>query len=90
MNDLWFRFYHEGFNGNNLNEPLYLVREDANAIRRRKVKYRINGMKTTIYGYRLLGYPWWWAIRPISKSLLKCVIPASLMELYRKHQNRSN
>lgn len=88
--DLWFRFYHEGFKGDNLSEPLYLVREDANAIRRRKVKYRINGMKTTIYGYRLLGYPWWWAIRPISKSLLKCVIPASLMELYRKHQNRSN
>ena len=33
--DLWFRFYAQGFVGHNLSEPLYLVREDLAAIRRR-------------------------------------------------------
>lgn len=88
--DLWFRFYHEGFKGNNLREPLYLVREDENAIRRRTVKRRINGIKTTLIGFKLLNYPWWWIIRPVSESLFKCMIPASLMELYRKYQSKRN
>ena len=86
--DLWFRFYHEGFKGNNLREPLYLVREDNNAIRRRSAKVRINGIKTTLIGFRLLGYPWWWAIKPITVSLLKCVVPFRIVDLYREYQNK--
>lgn len=86
--DLWFRFYHEGFTGNNLREPLYLVREDANAIRRRKIKYRINGIKTTLYGFRLLGYPLRWAIIPITISLVKCIVPFKLIDVYRELQRR--
>ena len=86
--DLWFRFYHEGFNGNNMREPFYLVREDANAVRRRSVKVRINGIKTTVYGFRLLKYPWWWAINPIATSLVKCMIPFKAIDLYRELQRR--
>lgn len=88
--DLWFRFYHEGFRGNNLRDPLYMVREDGNAIRRRSAKVRINGIKTTIYGFRLLKYPWWWAIKPVSISLIKCLIPYRTIEVYRKLQNKSS
>lgn len=86
--DLWFRFYHEGFNGNNLREPLYLVREDANAVRRRTVRVRVNGIKTTLYGFKLLHYPWWWAIWPVTESIVKCIIPFRAIELYRNLQNR--
>ena len=32
--DLWFRFYHLGFEGKNIMDPLYLVREDLAAIKR--------------------------------------------------------
>ena len=86
--DLWFRFYHEGFSGNNLREAQYLVREDTNAIRRRTAKRRINGMKTTMIGFKLLGYPWWWTIKPISVSLFKCCIPYTIMDKYRKWQTK--
>ena len=86
--DLWFRFYALGFNGNNLRDPLYLVREDRNAVKRRKRKYRINGIRTTIKGFSLLKYPRWWLIEPISVSLMKCVIPNKFMEAYRSWQNR--
>lgn len=86
--DLWFKFYHEGFRGYNLREALYLVREDSDAVRRRSVKVRINGIKTTLIGFKLLNYPWWWTIKPVTVSLLKCAVPYRLIDLYRDFQNK--
>ena len=62
-NDLWFRFYHAGFQGNNIMEPLYLMREDIAAIKRRTVKTRLNALRTEIKGYHLLRYPKHWLIK---------------------------
>lgn len=39
---LWFKMYSKGYKGYNLQEPLYKMRDDRNAIQRRKFKYRIN------------------------------------------------
>ena len=55
--DLWFRFFSKGFQGSNLPESLYLVCEDRNAIRRRKLKYDIYATQTRKIGFRLLGFP---------------------------------
>lgn len=46
--DLWYRFYKNGFKGYNINELLYGMRDDRNAIMRRKFKYRINEFKLKI------------------------------------------
>lgn len=86
--DLWFRFFNEGFRGDNLDEPLYLVREDANAIRRRSFKVRWSTYQTTRYGYKLLKYPKWWIIRPTVSTIVKSLTPYKAMELYRKWQAR--
>lgn len=86
--DLWFRFYHHGFRGDNLLEPLYLVREDLNAIKRRTFKVRWNAFKTTRYGYKLLGYPKHWIIRPLFQMIVKSLIPAKAMLMYREYQKR--
>lgn len=40
--DLWYRLYKAGFYGRNLPEALYSMRDDRNAFRRRKLKYRVN------------------------------------------------
>lgn len=85
--DLWFRFYHAGFNGSNILEPLYLVREDLNAIKRRTFRVRWNGLKTTYKGFRLLGYPAHWYIRP-TLALVKVLVPDRLMLFYREIQKR--
>ena len=89
--DLWFKFYHEGFNGNNIHEPLYFMREDERAIRRRTNKVRWNALKTTYIGYKLLDYPKWWLIRPTFVALYKSLIPYWIIEIYRtwqaKHKN---
>lgn len=86
--DLWFRFFHAGFTGVNLDEPLYQVREDASAIRRRTRRVRWNRLQTTRIGFRLLGFPRWWIIRPFAETVVKCLIPYGLMDLYRKFQVR--
>lgn len=43
--DLWFRLYKAGYKGYNIQEALYSMRDDRNAISRRKFKYRINESK---------------------------------------------
>jgi len=85
--DLWFRFSQKGLAGGNLSEPLYLVREDIAAIKRRTVEVRWNNMRTEIIGYRRLGFPARWYAGPIVQ-FAKVLIPAKAMLLYRKWQSR--
>ena len=55
--DLWFRFYAAGFKGDNIEEPLYMVYEGRDAIKRRKLKYAFYATQTKIIGFRLLKFP---------------------------------
>lgn len=81
--DLWFRFFEKGFSGDNMQEPLYLVREDMNAVKRRTFMGRVQGFKTMIYGYKLLDYPkrWYWIP---CLEIAKGFVPAKAQYLYRR------
>jgi glycosyltransferase EpsE len=83
--DLWFRFFAAGFSGRNIAEPLYLVRENLAAVRRRTLRNRINVFWTTIRGYRRLGYPFTWYAFPVL-SLAKALVPTRAVMLYRSLQ----
>jgi glycosyltransferase EpsE len=86
--DLWFRFVAQGYVGHNLGEPLYLVREDQHAIRRRTLAVRWNTYRTTLIGFRALKYPLRWYVFP-TLSLLKSFVPARAVSMYRARQHRS-
>lgn len=86
--DLWFKFYYHGFNGYNIPKPLYYVREDKNAIRRRTFKVRWNSYKTTLIGFKLLNYPRVWLIKPFLLVFFKSAIPYGAIDFYRKIQGR--
>jgi glycosyltransferase EpsE len=83
--DLWFRFFAAGFTGHNLVEPLYFVREDLAAIRRRTVRNRLNVFQVTISGHSLLEYPYRWRIR-VFLELSKALVPARGAALVRVAQ----
>ena len=83
--DLWFRFLQAGYKGANLPDVLYMVRENEQAIRRRTFHTRWINFQTTVYGYRLLNYPWHWYWKPIV-GLLKCIVPTKVMLWYRRRQ----
>lgn len=56
---LWYKMYKQGFKGYNLEEPLYKMRDDRNAKRRRVNPWsRFNGMKTDIEISKGLGLKW--------------------------------
>lgn len=53
--DLFMRFYAEGYKGYNLQEALYYVREDKEARKRKKYRYRIDEAKIRWKGFCQLG-----------------------------------
>lgn len=55
--DLWIRFFAKGFQGDNLQEPLYYVREDMAASQRRNFKNASNASKTLLFGFKENNYP---------------------------------
>ena len=84
--DLWFRFFDKGFQGRNLQEPLYFVREDKNAIRRRTFRSRWERFQTAVVGFDLLGFPKRWLLEEFVVTLCKCLVPYHLIDAYRTFQ----
>lgn len=48
---LWIKMYEKGYKGMNIQEALYLMRDDRNAQKRRKFKYRMN--ESYVKGYAI-------------------------------------
>ena len=85
--DLWFKFFAAGLAGRNLPEPLYRVREDAAAIRRRTTRARLGGYVTYIKGCWALGYAPLAYIRA-TVNLLKIFIPYRVFDWHRAWTRR--
>lgn len=75
--ELWFRFFRAGFKGYNMQEALYLVREDAAAFSRRTLGVRLQAIKIRFKGYRTIGLPFYYYIFAL-KPLLGIFKPKSL------------
>nr|WP_321302569.1 glycosyltransferase [uncultured Trichococcus sp.] len=83
--DLWFRFFAAGFSGYNLQRPLYKVRENQTAFKRRSFADGLDSAKVSLYGYRLLNYPARYYIY-LLKPLISGAMPAWVMKKY--HQRK--
>lgn len=83
--DLWVRMYEKGYKGYNLTEPLYKMRDDRNAFRRRAFQYRINEAKVSAVAVKKLNLPkysYLWTLRPILVGLM----PATLYRYLHKRK----
>ena len=87
--DLWFRFFAAGFNGYNMQEPLYRVREDADTFGRRTIRSRFFIALTMLIGYRMLNYPFRYYVY-ILKQIIAAFIPVYFLDIYRKHKDSKN
>lgn len=70
---LWVKMYAIGFKGMNIGKPLYKMRDDRNAYKRRKFRYRINEAYVRLLLIRELHLPAYgviFALRPIIVGLL--------------------
>lgn len=81
--NLWIKLYAAGYRCYNIQEPLYRMRNDQNALSRRKYKYRMNSVYVRLCGCRdlklgVLSYIK--AFQPMVKGL----IPAKVRHYLRK------
>lgn len=70
---LWIKLYAAGFKGYMMEKPLYMMRDDRNAISRRKFKYRINESRVIGLAVKKLNLPKWryiYMLKPIAVGLL--------------------
>lgn len=83
--DLWIRFFAAGRKGFNLQEPLYLVREDEAAFQRRKFQYSIDNAWLVLKACWLLKLSpihYLFALKPVVRA---CLSP-KIMKFY--HQRK--
>ena len=70
---LWLKIYTAGYRGRNLPHPLYKMRDDQKAAKRRKFRYRLNESYVSISAVKSLHLPckhYIYALRPIIVGLL--------------------
>lgn len=84
--DLWFRFFEKGFKAATIDEALYDVRMDASALNRRTLRRRIRSIRTRAAGYKRLGFPRRWLIKPACILIAKGLMPQSIKKCYLRHQ----
>ena len=51
---LWFKIYEKGYKGYNIQEPLYKMRNNIEAAKRRTWSNRINEARVKAIGYKML------------------------------------
>lgn len=79
--NLWYKLYAKGYNGYNLNEPLYKMRDDHIAASRRSLKSRMNGVFVTYVGFKLFQFPWYmfaYVVVDFLKHFAKGIMPQKL------------
>jgi len=81
--NLWIKLYAKGYRCYNIQETLYRMRNDKNALYRRKYKYRINSTYVRLLGCRMLQ------LGPVSylqafKPMVYGLVPAKLRYIIRK------
>lgn len=88
--NLWFRMYAAGYRGCNLRTPLYMMRDDINAYKRRKFKFALNEAYVRLTGYRMLNLPlkaYIFTLRPVIVALLP---QTAYMYLHHRKQNKKD
>ena len=71
---LWIKMYVKGFRGYTLEEPLYMMRDDRNAAKRRNFKARKNEAYVKHLAVKMLGLPFYYHLYCL-EPLIKGIIP---------------
>ena len=85
--NLWIKLYAAGYCCCNIQEPLYRMRNDQNALNRRKYIYRINSAYVRLQGCKMLHLGPMSYINAI-KPMINGLVPAKLRQVIRKQQRR--
>jgi glycosyltransferase EpsE len=88
--NLWYKIYAAGFKGANLLEPLYSMRDDQTAYKRRTVSTRLKAIYVQWRGFRLVNMKWYYypmLIKDLLKGVILSIMPQKLY-LYLHHKKQ--
>lgn len=80
---LWIKLYAKGYKGYNMQEPLYQMRDDRNAVARRNWMSRKNAFRVRNLAVSMLGNPFWMRIYSL-KSIILYFMPTGLYTFLHK------
>lgn len=80
---LWMKLYAAGYRGYNLQEPLYKMRDDRNALLRRNWNNRKNEMYVRHIGFKMLKLPWYTQVYVLRPLIVHC-LPKSIYRFFHK------
>lgn len=84
---LWIKMYAAGFYGKNLNEPLYKMRDDNLATKRRKFKFRLNEAYVSRLAVKTFKLPKWMYLYSL-RFIIVGLLPMPIYNyLHRKNMN---
>lgn len=83
--NLWIKLYAKGYQCYNIQEPLYGMRNDKNALNRRRYRFRINETYVRILGCKQMKAPLKYYILAC-KPLIAGLVPAKIRFLIRRKQ----
>lgn len=90
---LWFKFYINGYKCYNLSQPLYKMRDDSNAFKRRNFKNRLNETRLKLWGFKKIKISfkdYIWAFKPIILFFLPKSIYQKLHKMNMKSTSVKN
>ena len=82
--DLWINLYSRGFIGANISKPLYSMRDDRNAFKRRNFSARLNESRVKYKAFKLFDLPFYYSFR-IMEPILKFFVPAFVYKAFHKN-----
>lgn len=89
--NLWYKLYAAGYRGYNLSEPLYKMRDDRNAFKRRGLKTRMNAVYVTYDGIKRLGLPKYYniyVVKELINNFVKGVMPERIYMYLHKRKKQ--
>lgn len=81
--ELFMRLYAKGCRGYNLQEALFIYREERWSYAKRKYRYRINECRVRLHGFRKLGILYG-NLRYVMKPLAAGLVPSGFMIMLRR------
>lgn len=86
--NLWMKMYATGLRGYNLGEHLYAMRDDRNAVKRRTLRGRLNGIYAHWLAYKTLKFSFWGFLKFAIRSLMIGLMPMKLYSYFHRNRNK--
>lgn len=81
---LWMKMYAAGYKGYNLGKHLYMMRDDRNAVARRSVKARMNGIYAHWLAYKTLHLSFFGFVKYAIGNIVRAYAPIFVYKYFHK------